>query len=1098
MNYKLNNRWHYWWIFGLTLLALAKSYEYFYKDLHHTEGHRYRNEINTAIKKIDNDIQQLSTRLLNELLKKDKTQSEIYQALSSYFIQRKVNNHFILCNGDGLIYWNNSSLYNINWCPCEQSSGQGLFLQEGNYYYGVKNKFTTSGIDYCYIFYTPIIKEIINGEPIVFHETPKSKNDLSIIDINNKPISFLENFNTKLAGQKANFLILFYIVILLILYYPFHQYAKTFLNTKNYRWALLTLFSCVVLIISISQWIVSDNLFYNSFLTIKKIHSTWVHYTLFEFLILSIIIFHLAYFFHKYFDINQEYTTKYNYEKYIIPFFNYLIIFLSIVVYCSTYKAVFAKSDFSYDFNNIINSPPENYILLLCLLFILISIFLISNKLIQSTLSFHLVLKERFLIFIISFISFALIFIKIDINIQLISFFLAASIVIWLQDYFSDDYQLNILWLISWIILISFLSSGLIFHYQNIKKRDIELQLISEFNQNSLRKVNDSASISPIATLIQNANTEHVQLYYYEDQILKYATDINRPNIEELSKDYGKLPYLRFVDKIKDGLFVKVKPNKIVVLTHSKDKLINAISLFSYIFTILILFSYIINIIHQRYNILPPGLQFSLSQKPSLRTKIQFYIILGIVLSFVIIAAVTVFFTKRTDQQLQYESLYNKTKHIHSYLEPAMNNVLNTDDAKLIIQEELKKASNLLDYNVELFDQKGFKVSNKSNFDPNYNIVSLCNPNFYFNYPQDIEDVIIINESNIENNANHFAAFKNIFHNNKRSFTLKISPEVSATNTTNNRLAILINTLLNIYVFLFLIAASLATFLANSITSPLEILRNKLKQIRLGKTNETLEYPGQDEIGELIQDYNIMVEQLDESASLLAKTERDRAWREMAKQVAHEIKNPLTPMKLSIQYLQQMIHNRADNIPEMANKVSKTLLEQIDGLTKIATEFSNFAQMPKAENEKLLLNDIVSSVHDLFRKRDDIDINLMIPIEEHYIYFDKNQIIRVLNNLINNAIQAIPENKRGRIDISLETKNKFTLIKVKDNGIGIPDHMKEKVFLPNFTTKNSGTGLGLAMCQQIIESANGKLYFTSVENVGTIFFVELPLIKITV
>ena len=238
-----------------------------------------------------------------------------------------------------------------------------------------------------------------------------------------------------------------------------------------------------------------------------------------------------------------------------------------------------------------------------------------------------------------------------------------------------------------------------------------------------------------------------------------------------------------------------------------------------------------------------------------------------------------------------------------------------------------------------------------------------------------------------------------------------------------------------------------------------------------------------------------MVGQLDESATLLAKSERDSAWREMAKQVAHEIKNPLTPMKLSIQYLQQMIRSKSDNVPEMVEKVSNTILEQIDGLTKIATEFSNFAQMPKAENEKLLLNDIVSSVHDLFRKREDIDINLFVSIEEQYVYMDKNQIIRVLNNLINNAIQAIPEDRRGKIEISLEQKNKYTLIKIKDNGVGIPEAMQEKVFLPNFTTKNSGTGLGLAMCQQIIELSNGKLYFTSVENIGTIFFVELPLIK---
>jgi signal transduction histidine kinase len=151
--------------------------------------------------------------------------------------------------------------------------------------------------------------------------------------------------------------------------------------------------------------------------------------------------------------------------------------------------------------------------------------------------------------------------------------------------------------------------------------------------------------------------------------------------------------------------------------------------------------------------------------------------------------------------------------------------------------------------------------------------------------------------------------------------------------------------------------------------------------------------------------------------------------------------------------------------------------------------------MPIATNEKLLLNEVVSNVHDLFRKREDLDIYLSVTIDELYAFCDKNQLIRVLNNLINNAIQAIPETRRGKIEIALTSKDKFACIKVKDNGVGIPEEMQSKVFLPNFTTKSSGTGLGLAMCQQIIEAVNGKIYFNSLPTHGTEFVVELPLMK---
>ena len=275
----------------------------------------------------------------------------------------------------------------------------------------------------------------------------------------------------------------------------------------------------------------------------------------------------------------------------------------------------------------------------------------------------------------------------------------------------------------------------------------------------------------------------------------------------------------------------------------------------------------------------------------------------------------------------------------------------------------------------------------------------------------------------------------------------------------------------------------------------MNILAEKLKKFKLGKTNELLEWNSNDEIGALIHDYNNLTLEVEKSAGLLAKTERDIAWREMAKQVAHEIKNPLTPMKLNIQYLEKTAKDYPDRAHEMIPRVSSVLIEQIDNLSQIANEFSNFAAMPQASNEKFILNEVVETIHDLFRKRDDMDINMIEPIDDLYIFADKNHLVRILNNLLKNAIQAIPENRRGKIEIELSRKENQAIIRISDNGTGIPDYMKDKVFTPNFTTKSSGTGLGLAISANMIDSFNGKIYFETQIGKGTDFYVSIPLMR---
>lgn len=301
---------------------------------------------------------------------------------------------------------------------------------------------------------------------------------------------------------------------------------------------------------------------------------------------------------------------------------------------------------------------------------------------------------------------------------------------------------------------------------------------------------------------------------------------------------------------------------------------------------------------------------------------------------------------------------------------------------------------------------------------------------------------------------------------------------------------------LNIYVFLFILAIGVVYLFTNQLTRPLAILGQQLYNIDLGKQNKRIDWNNDDEIGHLIDQYNNMLDQLDHSAEVLARSERDQAWREMAKQVAHEIKNPLTPMKLTIQHLQMQANSETGEFGDKVKRVSNTLIEQIDNLTRIANNFSQFGQMPSASNNKILLNEVVTSVHDLFRKREDMDIKCFVPIDDLFVFADKDHMIRILNNIVKNAIQSIPHEQTGHITIKLTRDQHTAQISITDNGIGISDDQKAKVFQPNFTTKSSGTGLGLAMCAKMVDSMDGRIYFETEVGTGSTFFIEIPLMRI--
>ncbi len=268
-----------------------------------------------------------------------------------------------------------------------------------------------------------------------------------------------------------------------------------------------------------------------------------------------------------------------------------------------------------------------------------------------------------------------------------------------------------------------------------------------------------------------------------------------------------------------------------------------------------------------------------------------------------------------------------------------------------------------------------------------------------------------------------------------------------------------------------------------------------MKKVNLGKRNEAISWTRGDEIGELVTEYNKMVSKLDESAEALAKTEREGAWREMAQQIAHEIKNPLTPMRLSMQFLQKSIEQNAPNVKELTTHVANTLVEQIDHLSHIAGEFSQFANIENSIIEVVNLNEALKNVLHLYSANDKLKLTTSLIDDKVIIMADKTHLNRIFTNLIQNALQSVPEDETAIIEISQKQDGNNIITNISDNGSGIQETIRSKIFTPNFTTKTSGTGLGLAMCKRMVEHASGEIWFETFPGTGTTFHISFPLVK---
>lgn len=456
-----------------------------------------------------------------------------------------------------------------------------------------------------------------------------------------------------------------------------------------------------------------------------------------------------------------------------------------------------------------------------------------------------------------------------------------------------------------------------------------------------------------------------------------------------------------------------------------------------------------------------------------------------VIISSLVIALFTAIFFKNQNEQYHLARLQRKEKRVANsikYFTDKIDIQENLNSVPRDFYEKIEELSKENEMELKIYNNQGsILLSLDEELKPNDSI------------PKKILDEIMATSDSFyilkldETNISTFSVLKN-----KTEQNIGILNVPNYDFSTNNiEVSSFYETLIELYIALLIGAAIFAFFLSRNITSSLRLIGDKMKNVSFNKKNEKITWKNQDEIGELVNRYNTMVDELEESANLLAESERESAWREMAKQVAHEIKNPLTPMKLNVQYLEHSLKADDPEFKEKMTRFSHKMVTQIDALTEIANEFSSFAKMPTTSLSKTDLRIILKDAVGTFDKEIKV-VKEVNGIETAMIKGDENQLIRVFNNLLKNSSQAIPEDRVGVIQVLLTEDEKNYFVEVKDNGKGIEPSQYENIFTPNFTTKSSGSGLGLAIVKNIMKNHGGKITFESKVGVGTSFFLQFP------
>ncbi len=480
--------------------------------------------------------------------------------------------------------------------------------------------------------------------------------------------------------------------------------------------------------------------------------------------------------------------------------------------------------------------------------------------------------------------------------------------------------------------------------------------------------------------------------------------------------------------------------------------------------------------------------------KGSLRFRIFLAMILLVLGASILIAVVTIFQYSEETQDYHRERLNRKETAIRENIDYVIKNTtypVETDKIPLIFKDKIYEIKDIHQLEINLFDLEGnILISSKASF-----IKESTRNNISENALNELKNSTEKHfiEKYKENDFEYQSSFSYITDSQFKPIAILNLPYLENDEFLNKELKEYLVRLTVAYLFMLIIAIILAYFLSKNITRSLNSISEKITETRLDKRNEKiLTDVSSQEISALVDAYNGMIDELENSAAQLATNEREAAWREMAKQVAHEIKNPLTPMRLTVQSFERKFDPTDPEIHTKMKEYSNSLIQQIDTMSSIASAFSTYAQMPAQQDEMLDVVKITKLALDIFTED---FIYFFSENGDVIAKFDRTQLIRVITNLIKNSIQAIhefqPENPR--VEVHVYSENKDAIIKVVDNGLGVAEENSDKIFEPKFTTKSSGMGLGLAMVKKIVEAYEGDITFNSIEGKGTTFKVRFPM-----
>lgn len=535
-----------------------------------------------------------------------------------------------------------------------------------------------------------------------------------------------------------------------------------------------------------------------------------------------------------------------------------------------------------------------------------------------------------------------------------------------------------------------------------------------------------------------------------------------------------------------EHLIYNTREDNYVIVSRELFNLVDYLISFPYLFVFYFILILIILIVENR------AIR-KRSTKIDLKFRIQAAIISIVFISLLVVATATIGYNVKQYKEKHQNDLNEKMVSIAAEIDLRLDEVKDMTPGLIDwLNAEVTKLSNIFRTDINIYGTDGNIIASSRPEIYQRGIISarvnsqayheIFN-NFQINYFQP-EKIGMMS---------YLSAYRPVINNTGKFLGVLNLPYFIRQDLYSQELSTIIVAFINLYVLLFLASIIVAVIIANQITRPLVLIQDNLRKIKLGKRNEPIYYKRNDEIGSLVKEYNKKVDELAASAELLARSEREFAWREMAKQIAHEIKNPLTPMKLNIQHLQRT-KGDGEEFHRYIDRIANTLIEQIDNLSNIATEFSNFAKIPKARNQIFKLSEQVKKVIDLFETDPRVTILFHTNGMEYMeVNADRDQLSQAVINLIKNGIQAIQEDQKGRVEINLDRRDHMAIIAVADNGQGIPDELQNNLFRPSFTTKSSGMGLGLAIVKNIVENFSGHVWFETKQDKGSVFYIEIPI-----